>query len=230
MTLPLRVATPALTSRAMMRVVVRRTRVLLAVAGAAALTGGAALLLDRRSDDGPGGESAITDVSIVMLGDSITAQGDWSELLPELPIVNRGRSGFTTQQLVSVAGEVASRQPRAVVILTGTNDIRDGHDAAWTGGYLTAILDAFRGTAPGTQVVLQTVLPRGDAPDAVRQANAAIAKLAADRDLLLVDLNHHFDDGRGALRATDTTDGIHLTPAGYARWAALLQSDLASLV
>lgn len=208
---------------------VRRGRLLLMVAGAA-VAGCAVLLLVRRSDDAHRREPSITDESIVMLGDSITAEGRWSELLPDRPIVNSGRSGFTTEQLVPIARDVARRQPRAVIILTGTNDIRDRHDAAWTGQYLTALLDVLHTTAPETQVVLQTILPRGDAPEAVRQANTVIAQLAVDRDLLLIDLHRHFDEGTGALRATDTTDGIHLTPAGYARWAAVLESELPSLL
>ena len=208
---------------------VRWRRLLLVMAGAA-VAGCAIWVLIRRYDNPQTPEESITDATIVMLGDSITAQGRWSELLPDRPIVNSGRDGFTTQQLLPVARAVARRQPQAVIILTGTNDIRDGHEAAWTVEHLAAIVDVFRSFAPDTQVVLQTILPRADAPDAVREANAAITRLAAERDLPLIDLHRDFDDGRGGLRANETEDGIHLTSAGYTRWAAVLRSELSSLL
>jgi len=202
---------------------------LLLVVASAAVAGCAVLLVARRSDDTRPPEASITGESIVMLGDSITAQGRWSELLPERPIVNAGRGGATTQQLLPVALDVAGRRPRAVLILTGTNDIRDGRDAAWTAVHLSAILDAFRTAAPDTEVVLQTILPRSDAPDAVQRANVAITQLAAEHDLRLIDLHRHFDDGSGGLRAAETTDGVHLSSAGYARWAAVLEPELSWL-
>ena len=79
-----------------------------------------------------GRSSRITHDSIVMLGDSITAEGDWNRLLPDEPLVNEGHPGFTTEQLITVAERVAAADPAAVVVLTGTNDIRDEHPPAWT--------------------------------------------------------------------------------------------------
>jgi lysophospholipase L1-like esterase len=188
------------------------------------------LFVARRSGGPREHDESITDQSIVMLGDSITAEGHWSALLPDQPIVNRGRSGFTTLQLLPVAREVAARKPRAVILLTGTNDIRDAHDAAWTAEHLEAIVNTFRTSAPDTELVLQTILPRADALDAVQQANARIVQLAADHDIRLVDLHRHFDNGAGGLRPNETTDGVHLTAAGYERWATVIERELSPLL
>ncbi|TFH14011.1 MAG: hypothetical protein E4H05_10055, partial [Acidimicrobiales bacterium] len=79
-----------------------------------------------------GNNTRITHDSIVMLGDSITAEADWKRLLPDQPLVNEGQPGFTTEQLITVAERVAAADPAAVVVLTGTNDIRDGHPPTWT--------------------------------------------------------------------------------------------------
>ena len=79
-----------------------------------------------------GSSNRIARDSIVMLGDSITAEADWNRLLPDQPLVNEGHPGFTTEQLVMVAERVAAADPAAVIVLTGTNDIRDGHPPAWT--------------------------------------------------------------------------------------------------
>ncbi|MGB7877617.1 MAG: GDSL-type esterase/lipase family protein, partial [Ilumatobacteraceae bacterium] len=164
----------------------------------------------------------IVQDSIVMLGDSITAEADWGRLLPDQPLVNEGHPGFTTEQLIAVAERVAAADPAVVVVLTGTNDIRDGHPPSWTRAHLEQLIDRLeRGSK--TTIVVQTILPRADAITAVQRANAEIRDLAALRGLRLLDLYETFDDGTGALRDHETYDGLHLTVDGYERWASELQ-------
>lgn len=172
---------------------------------------------------------AITSTTITMLGDSITEQGDWGELLPDHDVANRGYAGFTTAELVEVAEAVAAAEPAAVFILTGTNDIRDGRTPGWTTDRLERILDHFDQRAPDTSVVVQTILPRADATRQVRAANESIRRVASDRGLPLLDLHAAFDDGAGGLRPSETTDGIHLDEAGYLRWAAAVAEVLPSV-
>ncbi len=192
----------------------------LAVAGATIAGIVAAALVLRR----PGVERvAIDGESIVMLGDSITAEGHWSAMFPGAALANRGHSGFTTAQLVPVARQVAEARPRMLFVLTGTNDIRDGETPRWTATHLSELLDVVAATSPDTLVVLQTVLPRADGVADVRAVNEEIRGLAASRGLELLDLHSDFDDGNGSLRADETYDGIHLSEAGYERWANLLR-------
>ena len=63
---------------------------------------------------------------IVFMGNSITE--GWLDIYPEFfdgkPYINRGISGQTTpQMLVRFRADVIDLQPKAVVILAGTNDI-----------------------------------------------------------------------------------------------------------
>ena len=173
--------------------------------------------------------SAITSTTVVMLGDSITEEGDWSALLPGYEVANRGHSGFTTAELVAVAETVAEARPAAVFVLTGTNDIRDGKPADWTADQLTEILDRFDQLAPDTSVVLQTILPRADEAAQAVEANESIREIASERGLPLLDLHAAFDDGAGGMRPSETTDGIHLADAGYQRWAPLVVEMLPSV-
>lgn len=171
---------------------------------------------------------AVDDRSIVMLGDSITAEGDWSGLFADLPIVNAGRSGFTTAELVSVAGEVAAGHPRLLLILTGTNDIRDQREPSWTRSHLEELIGVVQLTSPTTRIVVQTILPRADRPTEVIATNEAIRSLASDKGVDVIDLYADFDDGNGGLRRHETSDGVHLSDAGYERWAVALQSIMPS--
>jgi hypothetical protein len=196
-------------------------------AGAVVIVG--VWVLIARAREGRARSDVIGADTIVMLGDSITEQADWAALLPTWPIANRGYAGHTTAQLLEEVDDVASHRPRSVVILTGTNDIRDELPASWTVDRLGELIVRLRGGAPDTVVVLQTVLPRADARGPVRAVNEAIRRLASERGVELLDLYGAFDDGTGALRAAETTDGIHLTAAGYERWAVALDEMLRSL-
>ncbi len=164
----------------------------------------------------------VTTSSIVLLGDSLTEGGDWARLLPDHGVANRGFSGFTSEEILDPAADVAASRPRAVLVMIGTNDIRDGRPPSWTVEHLDRMLDRFACESPDSTVVLQTVLPRSDAVAEVRALNQAIVELASSRSTPLLDVHPHFDDGTGGLRDGETTDGVHLTEAGYVRWAAIL--------
>src|ERR1700745_528170 len=61
---------------------------------------------------------------IIFFGDSITDLWKLDESFPGKPYINRGISGQTTpQMLVRFRQDVIDLQPKAVVILAGTNDI-----------------------------------------------------------------------------------------------------------
>ena len=61
---------------------------------------------------------------VVFFGDSITDGWRLFEYFPDKPYINRGISGQTTSQmLVRFREDVIDLQPKAVVILAGTNDI-----------------------------------------------------------------------------------------------------------
>ena len=145
------------------------------------------------------------------------------------PIVNQGYSGYTTEQLVPVAGFVGDARPRAVLVLTGTNDIRDGRSPEWTAMRLHGLLDELARRSPDTVVVVQTLLPRADQHAAVRATNDAISAVAGSRGIQVLDLHEPFDNGAGGLRAGETTDGVHLSADGYRRWSALLEPLIARL-
>src|SRR5579859_4250097 len=67
---------------------------------------------------------AVGENRVVFFGDSITDIWKLDESFPGKPYVNRGIGGQTTSQmLVRFRQDVINLQPKAVVILAGTNDI-----------------------------------------------------------------------------------------------------------
>lgn len=174
---------------------------------------------------------------VVFMGDSIT-QG-WIESRPEFFVgdrIDRGISGQTTSQMLGrFYADVIALHPATVHILAGTNDI------AGNGGPTT--LDAIENNirsmielakAHRIKVVLGTVLPARrfdwrpevDPVASIQALNAWIRDYARANRLTLVDYYAALDDGRHGLALSDSGDGVHPTPAGYAKMEEALSAKL----
>src|SRR5215475_6172002 len=61
-------------------------------------------------------------IDVVMLGDSITAQGEWANILPRRRILNLGVGGDTSAGLLNRLRDVIALKPRIVLVMIGLND------------------------------------------------------------------------------------------------------------
>jgi lysophospholipase L1-like esterase len=153
---------------------------------------------------------------VVMLGDSHTENGPWSELLPEAVILNRGIGWDSTQDVLDRLDEVIARKPATVFLLIGIVDLRYGHEPEAVASRIQVIASRLREAGIRTQV--QSVLPvaarlREPTNEKVRRLND---RLRGDPGY--VDL-HPVLVKDGALDPDLTHDGVHLTPAAYVAWA-----------
>jgi len=81
---------------------------------------------------------------VLMLGDSLTAQGEWNAMLGEPLVANRGIDGDTSAGVLARLGDDADFRGDAVVIWIGTNDVLHGGAA---GPVAERIMEAARGKA-----------------------------------------------------------------------------------
>ena len=58
-----------------------------------------------------------------MLGDSITARGDWKKLLENEHIVNLGIDGDCTEGVLNRVTTVVELEPKTVFLMIGVNDL-----------------------------------------------------------------------------------------------------------
>ena len=86
--------------------------------------------------------SKIETAPIVMLGDSLTEAGPWTDLTGCLQIANRGIGGDTTTKLRDRLDEVMALRPRAIFLMIGVNDITLNIPRETTLDNLRAILAA----------------------------------------------------------------------------------------
>lgn len=182
-------------------------------------------------------------VDVLLVGDSITIQwGDsWRRHFPDLKAVNIGIGGDKTQNVLWRLdhGGVDGLEPRAIVLMIGNNNMfftpETGVEAAAQG--IETCVRNLRGKFPAALLVVAKILP-AHAPgnrfyDDIQRTNAALDSLRLDADprVRVLDLTSDFTTADGTLRQElFTADGIHLSPAGYAAYAARLRPVLVPAV
>jgi lysophospholipase L1-like esterase len=160
----------------------------------------------------------------VLLGDSLTQFGRWEEWLRGVPVLNRGVSGETSDDVLQRM-DAAVNDPIAVFLLIGTNDLAWGYSTEHIAGNVRAILAEIERRAPGTPVVVQSVPPRTRPfREPIRALNQAYRDLVAagGPHVEYLDIATALADEEGDLRAAFTPDGVHLSGAGYAAWVQVL--------
>ena len=170
----------------------------------------------------------VTKEIIIFMGDSITQE--WGRIMPEFfsnnQYVNRGIGGQTTPQiLVRFRQDVIDLNPKAVVILEGTNDI-----AGNTGpSSVKMIVDNFMSMAEiaikqNIQVIMSSILPVFRYPwnksiiepfKKIAEINNFMRDFSDREKLVYVDYHSHMVDSRPGLKLELTTDEVHLNQAGY---------------
>ncbi len=163
---------------------------------------------------------------VVMLGDSLTAGGRWSETFPALKIRNLGINGDTCAGVWGRLDEVVQLNPSAVFLQIGINDllrgasvddIVAGHLRIWEelGDRLNQAGLFIVSLFPYLEEALPYLPPNLD----IRAANRLLEARAKEWNLPFIDIFPHLADEDGQLRLEYTTDGLHLTEAAYRVWA-----------
>jgi lysophospholipase L1-like esterase len=169
---------------------------------------------------------------IVMLGDSLTEAGPWSELTGCRLLANRGIGGDTTARVLGRLDEVLRLKPHAVFLMIGVNDISLHVAGETTVGNLRDILERLHGAA--THTFMHYVLPvtasfgKRRMNGQIADLNAAVAGLVAGRpNTTAIDLRPLVADADGALREEFAWDGLHLSAKGYEVWRDAIAPQVA---
>lgn len=162
---------------------------------------------------------------VVFLGDSITQGGLWQEWFAGAPVLNRGIDGETSADLLRRL-DSAVREPRAVFLLIGTNDLTSGVPLQQIIANVRALLAEIERRAPGIPVVVQSVMPRTPRfRNDLRLLNRAYRHLvdSSGPNVRYLDLWPALADDAGDLRPEFTEDRLHLNGPGYAAWVDVLR-------
>jgi lysophospholipase L1-like esterase len=155
---------------------------------------------------------------IVMLGDSITAWGNWTSLLNRREVWNQGVAGDRTYDVLSRMEKVYRIQPKYCFVMIGINDILSGQPVERIFDNYRKIIDGLekQGIIP---VIQSTLYLSGPDPQnsLVESLNRKIGNLAEERKILYFDLNRRLAPNKQLLPGF-THDGLHLNKAGYQAW------------
>jgi len=158
---------------------------------------------------------------IIFLGNSITEWCEWSELLENPNIKNRGISGDNTIGLLDRLDEVVESQPKKIFIEVGINDIKILNTYEIAHNY-ESIIQIIKQESPSTNIYLQSIIPTNffDTfhPDTIRALNNQIKRIASENSLIYIDLHDLFLDEKGNFDMTLSYDGIHPNGKGYLVW------------
>jgi lysophospholipase L1-like esterase len=162
---------------------------------------------------------------VLFLGDSITDFGMWHEWFPGVPTVNRGVGGEVTAEVLARI-DTAINEPTAVFLLIGTNDVSGGLPTSEIVGNVRAIIAAIQGLAPGTPIVVESIMPRAlKYREEITHLNRLYRDAVADAggSVTFLDLWPALATPEGALRAELTEDNLHLNGEGYRAWVDVLR-------
>lgn len=160
---------------------------------------------------------------IAMLGDSLTAQGNWQQLLGNR-VANLGESGSTTIGIMERA-EMVPASVRTVFLMGGINDLRNGTSSEETAENVERIV----ATLQPRRIYLQSVLLTSDVDlnQRIDEVNARLHDFCEAGTCIYVDLNEVIAP-TGTLHPEMTVDGTHLKPPAYTLWAARIAPLLAA--
>lgn len=174
---------------------------------------------------------------IIFIGDSIIEHYPIYELLQtQKQLVNRGIRGYKTDLLRdNLDAHLFGTAVDKIFLMIGTNDIGKEIPQEETLRNIEEIIQTLHRDFPLTQVKLLSVLPVNEdenykgnvyirTNEKIQALNQAYAQLAQSYlNVEFIDAFPHMLDGEGQLGDDFTTDGLHLTIAGYQVLSNFLQ-------
>ena len=172
---------------------------------------------------------SVIDPDIIFIGDSIIEYYPLQELLgTSKTIVNRGIRGYQTGLLLdNLDAHLYGDAVDQIVILIGTNDIGKDIPMSQTLTNLESVIQTISRDCPLSQIKLVSILPVNEGEDfkqtvyirtneKIKAWNQAYQNLAsAYMQVEYIPVFDSFLDEAGQLKSTYTTDGLHLSIAGY---------------
>ena len=156
----------------------------------------------------------------IMLGDSITDEGSWDELLNNDTIQNRGISGDTTDGVLDRLNSV-NKNIKQVFIMIGVNDIMRGREVDEIFANYLKIIKTFK--EKNIKVHIQSTLYIGETRKSnfnpkVEELNKRLEKYASENKITFINLNPIFAPNQ-VLKKEFTSDDLHLNGTAYKLWA-----------
>ncbi len=168
----------------------------------------------------------------VMLGDALIEEGNWSELLQNPKVRNRGIRGDMTIDITKRLREITEAQPTQIYLYVGSEDLANGRQVAEIMQDYEKILTEIKLQSPATQVWVQSILPTNFMKGERLRDNVTIQAVNQKIEAMCVRFSAKYLNLYPSfmldsqLNDAYTNDGLHLNAKGYKIWAKLIQQSL----
>ena len=183
---------------------------------------------------------SVLEPDIIFIGDSIVEYYPLQELFGDvMTIVNRGIRGYQTRLLLeNLDAHLYGDAVDQIVLLIGTNDIGKDVSMNETLDNLERVIQSIAREYPLSQIKLLSILPVNEGEkykqtvyirtnEKIREWNQAYEALAsAYVQVDFVSIYDSLTDTEGQLQSAYTTDGLHLSVAGYQALSEALKGVL----
>lgn len=183
----------------------------------------------------------IHDENIVFFGDSITEGYNVKEFFDEYHVVNSGISGDKTKDLLDrIEPDLYDYNPSKVIILIGTNDIRDNISDEEIIDNIKNIINGIRKNRKNAEICIQSIYPINRDVDTdywkdvnneyynkhIIKLNKLIKNLCKEENITYIDVYSKLIDDKGNLKSSYTKEGLHLNDLGYYKVTNVLKEYL----
>ncbi|WP_321470109.1 GDSL-type esterase/lipase family protein [Halarcobacter sp.] len=165
-------------------------------------------------------------IEVVMLGDSLTARGDWKKLLENNFVINLGIDGDNTLGVLNKVNQAIELEPKIICLMIGINDLCLSVPLEKIFDNYKKIVDKIvkKNIKIIVQAVLVTQMPAVNKK--VHKLNNMIKEYCESNNIKMIDFNYAFSNEKGLLKEDLTTDGLHLGQKAYKVWGYKLKNSI----
>ncbi|MFM7406957.1 MAG: SGNH/GDSL hydrolase family protein [Cuspidothrix sp.] len=162
----------------------------------------------------------------ILVGDSLSLWFPKDKLPTGKLWLNQGISGDTSDGVLKRLSAFSTTRPDVIYVMIGINDLRKGTTDKSILVNSSRIIRNLRQTHPKSQIIVQSILPvrSQKIPNSrIRNLNVQLGIIAKKQRVNFLNIHNWFTDLDGNLRPELTTDGLHLSRAGYQVWQFALE-------
>lgn len=170
---------------------------------------------------------------LLFIGDSLTEWFNFGKHLPGVKVINEGIAGDTSYGLLERLEGIMDTPVEKIFLMIGINDVFNGFPKEDIVENLELIIEQLQTHINGTELVVQSLLPVNESllgnasglNKKISYINQELKEHCSLRKLTFLDIFPFFLSG-GEMDPAYTTDGGHLSEAGYRLWAKKIRAIL----
>lgn len=164
----------------------------------------------------------IINENYVFFGDSLTHRYDLKKYFEGLPVVNSGKDGYKTTDLLSRMDEMLYEyNPSKVFLLIGTNDIADDKSTDDIVNNIKEIVKGIQTNRKNAKIYIESLYPiqselvKNRDNKKIVEINNRLKDFCKEKKLTYIDTYSILVDDKDDLKKEYSDDGIHMTEKAY---------------